>query len=151
VTAPSSPASKGGAKQPPHLVIDPPQLAKPVGYAHGVLAAKGRTLFLGGQVGWDAAGAFRTPFDLVQQVDQALSNLVVVLKAAGGAPEHVTALRIFVLSAEAWRANAREIGAVWKTHMGRWFPAMALLEVSRLYEPEALVEIEGTAVIPDAT
>ena len=134
-----------------HRIINPASLAKPVGYAHGVLAAPGRTLFLGGQVGWDATGQFRTPFDLVQQVDQSLANLVEVLKAAGGLPEHVTSLRVYVLSADAWRANAREIGVVWKQRMGRWFPAMALLEVKRLYEPEALVEIEGTAVIPDAT
>ena len=145
-----SPSPKGEAKRP-HLVVNPPSLAKPVGYAHAVLAAPGRTLFLGGQVGWDVEGRFLTPFDLVAQVDQALANLVVALKAAGGAPEHVTALRIFVLSADAWRANARAIGTVWKKHMGRWFPAMALLEVKRLYEPESLVEIEGTAVIPDAT
>ncbi len=131
-----------------HRIVNPASLAKPVGYAHGVLAAPGRTLFLGGQVGWDAAGQFRTPFDLVQQVDQALANLVDVLSTAGGLPEHVTSLRVYVLSADAWRANAREIGAVWKRHMGRWFPAMALLEVKRLYEPEALVEIEGTAVVP---
>ena len=131
-----------------HRIIDPASLAKPVGYAHGVLAAPGRTLFLSGQVGWDAKGQFLTPFDLVQQVDQALANLVEVLKVAGGVPDHVTSLRVYVLSADAWRANAREIGAVWKKHMGRWFPAMALLEVKRLYEPEALVEIEGTAVVP---
>lgn len=132
----------------PHRRIDPASLARPVGYAHGVLAAPGRTLFLGGQVGWDANGRFEAPHDLVRQVDRALANLVEVLSAAGGSPEHVTALRVYVLSAEAWRANAREIGVAWKRHMGRWYPAMALFEVKRLYEPEALVEIEGTAVIP---
>jgi enamine deaminase RidA (YjgF/YER057c/UK114 family) len=133
----------------PHRAIDPPSLAKPVGYAHGVLAQPGRTLFLGGQVGWDREGRFETPVDLVQQTDRALGNLVEVLRAAGGAPEHVTALRIYVRSADAWRARAKELGAVWRRHLGRWFPAMALLEVQRLYEPEALVELEGTAVIPD--
>ena len=134
----------------PHRVIDPASLAKPVGYAHGVLAAPGRTLYLGGQVGWDTNGRFETPIDLVRQVDRALGNLLTVLREAGGAPEHVTALRVYVLSADAWRARAKDIGVVWKRHMGRWFPAMALLEVKRLYEPEAHVEIEGTAVIPDA-
>jgi enamine deaminase RidA (YjgF/YER057c/UK114 family) len=138
------------AKSSVHDVVTPATLAKPVGYAHGVLASPGRTLFLGGQVGWDANGAFRTPIDLVAQVDQALANLVAVLHAAGGAPEHVTSLRVYVLSADAWRTHATEIGTVWKRHMGRWFPAMALLEVRRLYELEALVEIEGTAVIPGA-
>ena len=141
-------ARPAGDSTSPHRVVNPPSLAKPVGYAHGVLAAPGRTLYLGGQVGWDAASRFETPIDLVSQVDRALSNLVEVLRAAGGAPEHVTTLRVYVLSADAWRARAKEIGPVWRRHLGRWFPAMALLEVKRLYEPEALVEIEGTAVIP---
>ena len=140
----------GPSKATPHRAINPDALAKPVGYAHAVLAAPGRTLYLGGQVGWDREGRFAHPPDLVAQVGQALANLVEVLKASGAAPEHVTALRVYVLSAEAWRARAKEIGAVWRTHMGRWFPAMALFEVKRLYEPESLVEIEGTAVIPDA-
>lgn len=134
----------------PHRVVDPAALAKPVGYAHGVLAAPGRTLYLGGQVGWDKSGHFATPVDLVRQVDQALENLLTVLREAGGAPEHVTALRVYVLSADAWRTRSKDIGTAWNRHMGRWFPAMALLEVKRLYEPAALVEIEGTAVIPDA-
>ena len=137
-------------KATPHRAINPDALAKPVGYAHAVLAAPGRTLYLGGQVCWDREGRFAHPHDLVKQVDQALSNLVEVLRASGATPEHVTTLRVYVLSAEAWRTHAKEIGTVWKRHMGRWFPAMALFEVKRLYEPESLVEIEGTAVIPDA-
>jgi enamine deaminase RidA (YjgF/YER057c/UK114 family) len=130
----------------PHRPVDPPVLAPPKGYAHAVLAAPGRTLHLGGQVGWDAAGRFAD--GLVAQVDRALENLVEVLREVGGRPEHVVALRVYVRSADAWRAHAREIGGVWRARMGRWFPAMALLEVSRLYEPEALVEVEGTAVLP---
>ena len=131
----------------PHRPIDPPSLGKPKGYAHAILAAPGKTLHLAGQVGWDAQGRFAAG-DLVAQVDRALENLVTVLREAGGLPEHVVTLRVFVRSVEAWREKSGEIGAVWRARMGRWFPAMALVEVSRLYEPEALVEIEGTAVLP---
>jgi enamine deaminase RidA (YjgF/YER057c/UK114 family) len=134
--------------EPPHRRIDPPSLAKPVGYAHGVLAVPGRLLALGGQVGWDQDGKFPHPDDLVAQTDLALRNLVAVLTAAGGTPEHVVQLRVYVRSAQAWRDHAKAIGDAWRRHMGRWYPAMALFEVSRLYEPQALVEIEGLAVLP---
>lgn len=134
--------------EPPHRRIDPPALAKPVGYSHGVLAASGRTLHLGGQVGWDRDGKFPPGDDLVAQVDRALGNLCEVLKAAGAAPEHVVSMRIYVRSADRWRAESKAIGEAWRRHMGRWFPAMTLVEVSRLYESQALVEIEGVAVIP---
>jgi enamine deaminase RidA (YjgF/YER057c/UK114 family) len=130
---------------PPHQSVDPPTLAAPKGYAHGVVAT-GRTLHLAGQVGWDAGGHFPAK-DLVAQVDRALENLLTVVREAGGTPGHVVALRIYVRSVDAWRAKTKEIGAVWRARMGKWFPAMALVEVSRLYEPEALVEIEGTAVL----
>lgn len=134
--------------EPPHRRIDPPSLARPVGYSHGVLAVPGRLLALGGQVGWDREGRFAHPHDLVAQADLALGNLVEVLREAGGTPEHVVQLRVYVRSAQAWRDHAKEIGESWRRHMGRWYPAMALFEVSRLYEPDALVEIEGWAVIP---
>jgi enamine deaminase RidA (YjgF/YER057c/UK114 family) len=140
----------GPGSAPVHRALNPASLAKPLGYAHAVESAPGRLLFLGGQVGWDRDGRFEAPHDLVRQVDRALENLVAVLEEAGGTPAHVTSLRVYVLSADAWRANAKAIGEVWRRRMGRWFPAMALLEVSRLYEPEALVEIEGTAVLPPA-
>jgi enamine deaminase RidA (YjgF/YER057c/UK114 family) len=132
----------------PHRAVDPASLGKPVGYANGVLCGPGRVLFLAGQVGWDRDGKFPPGGDLVAQVDLALSNLVAVLSEAGGRPEHVASMRVFVRSADAWRAKSRAIGEVWRRRMGRWFPAMALLEVARLYEPEALVEIEGVAVLP---
>jgi enamine deaminase RidA (YjgF/YER057c/UK114 family) len=133
---------------PPHRAVDPASLARPSGYAHGVLASPGRTLHLAGQVGWDREGRFPATGGLVAQVDQALSNLVEVLREAGGGPEHVVAMRVYVTSVVAWREHAKAIGAAWRARMGRWFPAMALVEVPRLYEPEALVEIEGTAVLP---
>jgi len=146
VTSPPPPTP---TPPPPHRIVNPAGLAKPVGYAHGVLAAPGRLLFLGGQVGWDREGRFPHPHDLARQTDLALENLVTVLREAGGGPEHVTSLRVYVLSAQAWRDQAKEIGAAWRARMGRWYPAMALFEVRRLYEPEALVEVEGTAVVPE--
>ena len=133
--------------EPPHRRIDPPSLAKPVGYAHGVLAQGGRTLHLAGQVGWVKDSRFPHPTDLVAQVDLALGNLLAVLAAAGGTPEHLVSMRIYVRSVAEWRRLAKAIGEVWRRRLGRWFPAMALVEVSRLYEPEALVEIEGVAVL----
>lgn len=135
--------------KPPHRVVTPASLAKPSGYAHGVLAAHGRALFLAGQVGWDKEGRFPPGSDLAGQTDKALENFLAVLREGGGAPEHVVSMRVYVRSAVAWRAKSKEIGAVWRARMGRWFPAMTLVEVARLYEPEALVEIEGTAVVPD--
>ena len=134
----------------PHRRIDPASLAKPVGSSHGVLAAAGRTLYLAGQVGWDKEGKFPEGYDLVAQVDRALRNLVEVLKASGAAPEHVVSMRIYVRSAQRWHSDAEAIGEAWRNHMGRWYPAVTLVEVSRLYEPEALVEIEAVAVIPSA-
>jgi enamine deaminase RidA (YjgF/YER057c/UK114 family) len=128
------------------VAIAPPSLAAPVGYAHGVLATPGRTLYLAGQVGWDAKGVFSK--GLVAQVDRALANLCAVLAEAGAKPEHLVSMHVFVLSAVAWRASAKEIGAAWRERIGRWFPAMSLVVVAGLYEPEALVEIEGVAVIP---
>jgi enamine deaminase RidA (YjgF/YER057c/UK114 family) len=135
--------------QPPHRRIDPPALAKPKGYSNGVLAAPGRTLYLAGMVGWDKDERFPPGDDLVAQVDRALANLCEVLAAAGGAPEHVVSMRVYVRSAERWAKEAKAIGDAWRRRMGRWFPAMTLVEVSRLYEKEALVEIESVAVIPE--
>ena len=133
--------------KPPHRTVEPASLAAPAGYAHGVLAKPGRTLYLAGQVGWDAKGVFAR--GLVAQVDRALQNLCAVVKEAGGTPEHLVSMRVYVLSGVAWRASSKEIGAAWRERIGRWFPAMSLVVVAGLYEPEALVEIEGVAVIPD--
>jgi enamine deaminase RidA (YjgF/YER057c/UK114 family) len=135
--------------EPPHRRVDPKGLAKAIGYSHGVLAAPGRTLYLAGQVGWDANSRFPHPDDLVAQVDLALENLVAVLSAAGGVAEHLVSMRIYVRSADAWQANAKAIGEVWRRRLGRWYPAMTLVEVKRLYDAQALVEIEGIAVVPD--
>jgi enamine deaminase RidA (YjgF/YER057c/UK114 family) len=132
--------------KPPHRVVEPKALARPSGYAHGVVAAPGRTLFLAGQVGWDRDGRFAQ--GLAAQADKALENLAAVLAEAGSAPEHVVSMRIYVVSADDWRARSKEVGEAWRRRMGRWFPAITLVQVARLYERDALVEIEATAVVP---
>ena len=132
--------------EPPHRRVDPPSLPPPKGYSNGVLAAPGRTLYLAGQVGWDRDERF--PEGLPAQVDLALRNLVAVLATAGGRPEHLVSMRIYTRSVEAWRAQRKAIGEVWRTHLGRWYPAMTLVEVPRLYDAPALVEIESIAVLP---
>jgi enamine deaminase RidA (YjgF/YER057c/UK114 family) len=133
---------------PRHRAVAPASLARPSGYAHGVVAGPGATLHLAGQVGWDAKGRFER--GLVAQVGRALDNLLAVLAEAGAGPSDVVSMRVYVTSVAAWRADAKAIGAVWRERMGRWFPAMALVQVAALYEPEALVEVEGTAVVPRA-
>lgn len=130
---------------PPHRAVDPAALVRPRGYAHAVVARGGTTIHLAGQIACGPDGRVRHPGDLVAQVDLVLENLVIVLREAGATPAHVVALRVYVRSADAWRAHAKAIGEVWRRRMGRWYPAMALVEVARLYEPDALVEIEGTA------
>lgn len=130
----------------PHLRFDPPSLPPPKGYANGVLAAAGRTLYLAGQVGWDREGRFAE--GLAAQVDRALENVVAVLAAAGGVPAHLVSMRIYTRSAAAWREQRRAIGAAWRRHLGSWYPAVTLVEVASLYDPPALVEIEAVAVLP---
>jgi enamine deaminase RidA (YjgF/YER057c/UK114 family) len=119
---------------------------RPVGYANGV-AARGRLVFVAGQVGWDVTGRFAD--GLVAQVRQALENIVAVLRAGGAEPRHLVRLTWYVLSREAYLREVREIGAAYREVLGKHFPAMAVVEVSGLIEPRALVEIEATAVVPD--
>ncbi len=126
--------------------INPPELAKPSGFSHAV-AGTGRTVFLAGQTALDAAGNI-VGDGIVAQFEQALSNMLVALRAAGGGPEHLAALTIYIVDVPDYRANAREIGAVWKQLMGTEYPATAGIGVARLWDDAALVEVQGTAVLP---
>jgi enamine deaminase RidA (YjgF/YER057c/UK114 family) len=130
-----------------HRVLQPQGWVKPVGYANGV-EARGRTVFVGGQIGWDADAKFRA-HDLVGQVEQALRNIVAVLAEAGAAPEHLTSMTWYLIDKRDYLAKRREIGQVWRAVIGRHFPAMAVVQVSGLVEDAALVEIQATAVVPD--
>jgi len=126
--------------------LQPPGWAEPRGYANGV-AAEGRIVFVAGQIGWDATAAFPAS-DLAGQVRQALANVVAVVAEAGGGPEHVARLTWYLVDRSEYLRNLGAIGAAYREVMGRHFPAMAVVEVAGLLEPEAKVEIEATAVLP---
>jgi enamine deaminase RidA (YjgF/YER057c/UK114 family) len=128
-------------------LINPPSLARPRGYSHAA-AARGRTLALAGQIGWDANAKMISP-EFAPQFSQALANLVETLRFAGGKPEDLISLRIYVTDKQQYLSAIKEIGAAYRQHLGKHFPAMALVQVAALLEDSALVEIEGLAVLPD--
>jgi enamine deaminase RidA (YjgF/YER057c/UK114 family) len=130
-----------------HEIVVAPDLPPPVGYAHAVVAAPGRTVHLGGQTAQAADGTIFGA-TIVEQFDLAARNLVSALQAAGGQPDDLVSLQVFVTDLDAYRASMRELGSVWRTHFGRRYPAMAVLGVSGLFDPSALVELVGVAVIP---
>jgi enamine deaminase RidA (YjgF/YER057c/UK114 family) len=118
----------------------------PKGYANGRIGA-GRALYVGGQIGWDERGAF-APGGLIPQFGRALDNVLAVVRAAGGAAEDIASMTVFVTSIEDYRAAQRALGPVWRERMGRHYPAMALVAVTALVEPEAVVEIQAIAQLP---
>jgi enamine deaminase RidA (YjgF/YER057c/UK114 family) len=127
--------------------LQPAEWPRPKGYANG-MAARGRMIFVSGQIGWDAQGRF-TSDNLAEQVTQALRNIVRVLEEGSAQPRHLVRLTWYVLSREAYLREIREIGAGYREVLGKNFPAMSVVEVRGLVEQRALVEIEATAVIPD--
>lgn len=129
-------------------ILQPEGWAPPRGYANGV-AATGRLVFVGGQIGWNPeTGHFETD-DFAAQVGQALENIRAVLAEAGGLPVHITRLTWFVTDKQAYLENPKGVGGFYRAVMGRHFPAMSVVEVSALVENRALVEIEATAVVPE--
>jgi enamine deaminase RidA (YjgF/YER057c/UK114 family) len=125
-------------------VLQPAGWPKPKGYANGILA-EGRTVFVGGQIGWDTEGRFAQ--GLAAQVEQTLKNTLDVLAEAGAGAQHIARMTWYVCDIEEYLAALPEIGRAYRAHLGRHFPAMALVQVVRLVEREARVEIETTAVI----
>lgn len=129
--------------------IDPRSLGPPRGWTNGMLAPPGaRVLFVAGQDAADADGEVRTG-DFVEQFDLALAKTLAVVTEAGGGAKNVGRMTIYVTDLDAYRAARGEIGDVWHARMGRHYPAMSLVEVSRLVDPRGKVEIEATAVIAD--
>ena len=126
-------------------LLQPPGWPRPRGYANGI-AAEGRTVFVAGQVGWDAEGRFAEGF--VPQVAQALRNVAAVLAVAGATPDRIARMTWYVTDIAAFRTAGAPLGAAWREVMGRHYPAMSVVAVAALVEPEALVEIEATAVLP---
>lgn len=130
-----------------HHILQPDGWARPKGYANGI-AARGRTVFLAGQIGWDAEQRL-VGTDIVSQARQALRNIVAILAEDRARPEHIVRLTWYVTDRAAYLAAAAELGAAYREVMGRHFPAMTAVEVSSLMEADAVVEIEATAVVPE--
>lgn len=132
-----------------HERVNPPSLGEPKGWNNGLLAPRGgRTLFVAGQVATDEAGRVVSP-DMATQWERALEKVLAVVAAAGGAPEHIGRMTIFVTDRAAYLAARRPLGEVWRRLMGRHYPAMSVVEVTGLVDDGAVVEIEATAIIPD--
>ena len=129
-------------------ILNPEGWPRPRGYSNGV-AASGRLVFVSGQVGWDEREQFASN-DLVEQTRQALRNLLAVLAAGGAEPRHVARLTWYLTDKKEYLRRAREIGAVYRELMQNHYPAMSMVEVSALMEDRARVEIEATAVVPEA-
>ena len=127
-------------------VVQPEGWPRPKGYAHAVVA-EGRLLFIAGQIGWDASETFRSD-DFVDQARQALANVLTLLRAAGGAPEHLVRMTWYVTDKGEYLRRLKELGIAYREVVGPVFPAMTAVEVSALIEDRARVEIECTAVIP---
>ena len=127
--------------------LQPPDWAEPKGYANGV-SARGTLIFVGGQIGWNAAQQFESD-DFITQTRQALINIAAVLKAGGAGPEHMVRMTWYVTDRIEYNARLKELGAAYREVMGKNFPAMTCVEVSGLVEERARVEIEVTAVLPD--
>jgi enamine deaminase RidA (YjgF/YER057c/UK114 family) len=128
-------------------IINPFGLARPRGFSHGILVTGGSLLFLAGQTGSDAEGRIIAPGDLVAQYERALRNLNMVVKAAGGKMQDIVKINIFVRDRDDYLAHLKPLGTVHKSFFGDYYPATALFEISRFFQDEALIEIEGLAVI----
>ena len=128
--------------------INPDSLGAPSGYSHGLIAdAQGKLLFIAGQIAWDQKQKIVSD-DFVEQFDRALANVVTVLSAAGGQPEHIVRLVIYVTDKIEYRERTKEVGERYRKHLGKHFPAMVLVQVAGLLDDAAKVEIEGMAVLP---
>ena len=128
-------------------ILQPPGWARARGFSNGI-AAQGRLVFIAGQVGWDAQQRWQAR-DFAGQFRQALQNILAVLKEAGGAPEHLVRLTWYVIDRQEYLDSLKAVGAAYRELMGKHFPTMAVVQVSGLVEPEARLEIEATAVVPE--
>ena len=128
-------------------LLQPAEWLPPKGYANGI-AAKGTLVFVGGQIGWNGKQQFETD-DFIAQTRQALLNILAVLREADAGPEHMVRMTWYILDRDEYAVRLKELGAVYREVIGRNFPTMSCVEVSRLIEARAKVEIEVTAVVPD--
>lgn len=128
-------------------ILNPPSLARPSGFSHGILTGGGRLLFLAGQTASDASGQIVTPGDIVAQYERVLQNLQTVVEAAGGTMQDIVQMTIFVGDCDDYRAHLKPLGTIHRAYFGNHYPATALLEISRFFQDDALIEIEAIAVI----
>ncbi|MFB0615556.1 RidA family protein [Streptomyces sp. AGS-58] len=127
--------------------VNPPELSPPTGFSHAVVATGSRVVFLAGQTALDAEGGI-TGDTLPEQFGTALGNLLTALRAAGGTPADLARVTVYATDVAAYRAHARQLGGIWHRLAGRDYPAMAVVEVVRLWDERALVELDGFAVLP---
>lgn len=132
----------------PHRIVVSPDLAPPVGYSQAIVAAPGRTVYLGGQTALNKQNEI-VGATLVEQFDVAAGNLMTALRAAGGGPEHIVSMQIFVTDVEGYRASLRDLAGAWKRNFGTHYPAAGLFGVTRLFDEPALIELMAVAVIPE--
>ncbi|HZM33542.1 MAG TPA: RidA family protein [Burkholderiales bacterium] len=128
-------------------ILQPPGWARPKGFSNGIVA-DGRLVFIAGQVGWTGEGSWQAR-DFAGQFRQALKNILAVLREAKGAPEHLVRLTWYVLDRQEYLDSLKAVGDAYRELMGRHYPTMAVVQVSALVEPEARLEIEATAVVPE--
>jgi enamine deaminase RidA (YjgF/YER057c/UK114 family) len=131
-----------------HEIVASPALCPPVGYAHAVIAEPGRLVHLGGQTALTPEGTIRGE-TLVEQFDLAAGNVVAALQAAGGVPDDIVSMQIFVTDPGEYKRHLAALGDVWRKHFGRRYPASGLFGVTRLFDEEALVELMAVAVVPE--
>jgi enamine deaminase RidA (YjgF/YER057c/UK114 family) len=143
---PESPTKALRDTSAPNTVLQPPGWPRPKGFANGI-AARGGVVFFGGMIGQDSQGRFADGF--VAQTKLALENIAAVLNEAGASPRHIVRLTWYVRDMEEYLADLSALGTAYREVMGRHYPAMAVVEVTRLVEPKARLEIEATAVLPD--
>ncbi|MBD0838288.1 RidA family protein [Streptomyces sp. TRM68416] len=127
--------------------INPGELSPPTGFSHAVVATGSRVVFLAGQTALDGDGKI-VGDTLPEQFEQALTNLLTALRAAGGTPADLARVTVYATSVAAYRTHAAELGRIWRTAAGRDYPAMAVVEIVRLWDERALVELDGFAVLP---
>ncbi|MFB7657201.1 MULTISPECIES: RidA family protein [unclassified Streptomyces] len=127
--------------------VNPPELSPPTGFSHAVVATGTRVVFLAGQTALDTDGKV-TGDTLPAQFEQALSNLLTALRAAGGTPADLARVTVYATDVAAYRTHAADLGRTWRRLAGRDYPAMAVVEVVRLWDERAMVELDGFAVLP---
>ena len=126
-------------------IINPPELSKPRGFNHGIIVEGGRLLFLAGQDASDEFGLIRHPGNIVAQYEQVVKNLKVVVEAAGGTLQNIVKLNIYVTNVDLYRTESKALGPIHRAYFGHYYPTMALFEVKGLFNPDAMIEMEGIA------